>query len=121
MKALTIPKLELQASLLASSLWKDIESTLALRIDITFMWTDRTTAIRWLHSIKKQTVFIANRVAEILDLTTVDEWNYVQSCDNPSDAGTRGLPASALRDSPWLKGPAFLLNPELSIQPSKEL
>ena len=120
MKALTIPKLELQASLLASRLRKDIEKALTLRINQTFMWTDSTTVLQWIHSAEKQPVFIANRVAEILDLTTADEWNYVQSCDNPADAGTRGLPASALSDSPWLKGPALLFTRDFPFQPSKE-
>ena len=85
------------------------------------MWTGSTTVLQWLHSVEKQTVFSANRVAEILDLTTVDEWNYVQSCNNPADAGTRGLPASALQYSPWLKGQAFLLNPNFPFQRSNKL
>ena len=51
----------------------------------------------------------------------VDERNYVQSCKNPADSDTRGLPASALRDSPWLKGPAFLLNSDCPFQQSNEL
>ena len=34
-------------------------------------------------------VFIANRVAEILELTTVDEWNHVPTADDPADAGSR--------------------------------
>ena len=108
MKALTIPKLELQASLLAARLRKEIESALTVRVDNTFMWTDSTTVLQWLHSLEKQPVFVTNRVAEILELTTVDEWNYVKSSDNPADAGTREVSANSLRDSPWLKGPSFL-------------
>ena len=91
MKALTIPKLELQASLLAARLRKEIENALMVRIDNSFMWTDSTTVLQWLHSLEKEPVFVTNRVAEILELTIVDEWNYVKSCDNPADAGTRGL------------------------------
>ena len=72
------------------------------------MWTDSTTVLQWLHSLEKQPVFVTNRVAEILELTTADEWNSVKSIDNPADAGTRGLSANSLRDSPWLEGPSFL-------------
>ena len=57
---------------------------------------------------REQPVFVTNRVAEILELTTVDEWNYVKSSDNPADAGTPCLSANSLRDSPWHKGPSFL-------------
>ena len=76
MKALTIPKLELQASLLASRLRKEVQRALTMEIDKVFMWRDSTTVLQWIQSIEKQPVFVANRVAEILELTT-DEWNYV--------------------------------------------
>ena len=118
MKALTIPKLELQASLLAARLRKENENALTVRVDNIFMWTDSTTVLQWLHSLEKQPVFVTNRVAEILELTTADEWNYVKSSENPADAGTRGVSANSLRDSPWLKGPSFLRGP--SFQESSE-
>ena len=75
MKSLTIPKLEQQASLLAARLRKEVEKALSLVISKTFMWSDSTTVLQWIHSLDKQPVFVANRVAEILDLTTTDEWN----------------------------------------------
>ena len=121
MKALTIPKLELQASLFAARLRKEIENALTVRIDNTLMWTESTTVLQWLHSLEKQLVFVTNRVAEILELTTVDEWNYVKSCDNPADAGTRGLSANSLRESPWLKGPSFLRTHDRPFKPPKEV
>ena len=99
MKALTIPTLERQASLLASRLRKEVQRALTMRKDKVFMWTDSTTVLQWVHSIENQSVFVANRVAEILELTTTDEWNYVQSWDNPADAGSRGISATALPNS----------------------
>ena len=51
MKALTIPKLELKALLLAARLRKETENALSVRNDNTFMWTDSTTVIQWLHSL----------------------------------------------------------------------
>ena len=119
MKSLTIPKLELQASLLASRLRKEVQRALTMKIDKVFMWTDSTTVLQWIHSIEKQPDFVANRVAEILELTTTDEWNNVQSCDNPADAGTRGLSATALPNSIWLKGPDFLKTPDWPFRPSE--
>ena len=121
MKALTIPKLEFQASLLASRLRKEVQRALTMKIDKVFMWTDSTTVLQWIHSIEKQPVFVANRVAEILELTTTDEWNYVQSCDNPADAGTRGLSAAAKPNSIWLKGPDFLKTSDWPFRPSEHL
>ena len=112
MKPLSIPKLELQASLLAARLKDGILKALAITIDRIFLWTDSTTVIQWLHSTEKQPPFVANRVSEILDLTTVDQWNHVGTSDNPTDAGTRGLTAESLFDSCWLKGPLFLSTSE---------
>ena len=58
--------------------------------------------------LEKQPTFVANRVCEILDLTTVDEWHYVPTAHNPADAGTRGMSATDLLNSCWLTGPDFL-------------
>ena len=73
-----------------------------------FMWTDSNTVIQWLHSEAKQPGFIANRVSEILQLTTLDQWSHVGTTDNPADDVTRGLPIESLNDSAWVKGPEFL-------------
>ena len=59
-KAISIPKLELQASLLATRLKIDIMKALSIPINDVFMWNDSTTALQWLHSTAKQPVFIAN-------------------------------------------------------------
>ena len=107
MKALTIPELKIQAALLAARLKDEIQQALTVPVERTFMWTDSTTDLQWLHSIDKKPVFVAIRVAEIFELTTVDEWNHVTTADNPADAGTCGLSANALYDGPWLKGPMF--------------
>ena len=120
MKALTIPKLELQAALLAARLRNEVQRALTLQIDRTFKWTDSTTVLQWLHSLEKQPVFVANCVAEILELTTTDEWYHVQSADNPADAGTRGLSAKTLLQSSWLKGPEFLKTDQWPFQPSED-
>ena len=45
MKALTIPKLELQAALLATRLKDDILTALTVCINHVYMWTDRTTVL----------------------------------------------------------------------------
>ena len=57
METLTIPELELPAALLAASLRDEIHRALTLDIDRTFMWTDNTTVLQWLHSLEKQPAF----------------------------------------------------------------
>ena len=108
MKALSIPKLELQAALIATRLKDDILTALTLSINHVFMWTDSTTVLQWLNSTEKLPVFVANRVGEILESTTIDEWHHVLSGDNPADTGTRVISLEALKDSSWVIGPSIL-------------
>ena len=52
-------------------------------------------------------VFVANRVSEVLEYTTIDAWFHVSSGGNPADTGTCGITAEALKESGWVKGPFF--------------
>ena len=52
-------------------------------------------------------MFVAHRVGEILDQSTVDEWRHVKGKMNPADIGTRGVTVSQLLESEWLNGPAW--------------
>ena len=121
MKMLSIPKLELQAALLASRLKDDIEKALTLSISKVFMWTDSTTVLQWLNSTSKQPVFVANRVAEILESTSIDQWFYVLSGDNPADTGTRGITADSLKQSSWVNGPSFLKTSDWPFTSNREV
>ena len=65
--------------------------------------------LQWLHSAdKKQNVCVANRAAEILENSTIDEWKHVKGEMNPSDIDTRGIPIEKLTESDWLSGPLWL-------------
>ena len=108
MKTLTVPKLELQAAVLAARLSIDIRNALTIPIQHLFLWSDSTIVLQWLKSLDKQPIFIANRVSEILETTSADQWNHVATSDNPADAGTRGMSSEALACSNWLRGPDFL-------------
>ena len=119
MKAMTIPMLELQAALLAARLPRKILDALTIEVPQSFMWTDSTTVLQWLASVDRQPVFVANRVAEILESTTIDQWFHVPTADNPADVGTRGIAADALAESSWVKGPGFLRTSDWPFQPSK--
>ena len=116
-KALSISKLQLQALLLAARLRNEVQRALTLQSETTFMWTDSTKVLQWLHSLEKQLVFVANCVGEILEITTADEWYHIQTDDNPADVGTRGLAAKALLQSSWLKNPEFLKTDQWPFKP----
>ena len=105
---MTVPKLELQAVLLAARLKREICRALTVTVDEVFMWTDSTIVLQWINSTNKYPIFIANRVTEVLENTSIDQWNHVATCDNPADAGMRGLSAEVLQSSSCVRGPDFL-------------
>ena len=108
MKVMTVPKFELQAALLAARLKREITQALTVILNQVFMWTDSTTVLQWINSKENQPIFVANRVSETLEYSSVDQWNHVATKDNPADAGTRGMSAEILQLSSWVKGPHFL-------------
>ena len=121
MKVMTVPKLELQATLLAARLKRKICRALTVTVDKVFMWTDSTIVLQWVNSTNKHTFFIANRVSEILENTSVDQWNHVATCDNPADAGTRGMSAEILQLSSWVRGPDFLRTKQFPFVPNTDV
>ena len=108
MKALSIPKLELQGALLPTRLKDDILTALTVCINYVYIWTDSTTDLQWLNSTEKLPAFVANRVGEILESTTIDERHHALSDNNPADTATRGISSEALKDSSWVIGPSIL-------------
>ncbi|XP_075263346.1 uncharacterized protein LOC142354894, partial [Convolutriloba macropyga] len=110
----TIPKLELMTALTGNRLKDTIMKEHSIHFHKVFMSSDSTTVIQWIRSSnEKQPTFVANRVAEILDTSTVDEWHHVEGAKNPADLGTRGLSFDDIANSNWIKGPDWLLQPIL--------
>ena len=84
-----------------------------MKISSCSFWSNSTTVLQWIHSShRKQQVFVANRVAEILDTTDVSQWKHVSGINNPADIGTRAINIEELKGSEWLTGPAWLKRPE---------
>ena len=70
----TIPKLELMAAITGNRLKDSILKEHSIHFHKVYMWSDSTTVIQWIRSSnEKQPTFVANRVAEILDTSTVDK------------------------------------------------
>ena len=110
---LSIPRLELPAAVMAVSLKEQIAKEHEMKISSCSFWSDSTTVLHWIHSsYRKQQVFVANRVAEILDTTDVSQWKHVSGINNPADIGTRAINIEELKRSEWLTGPVWLKRPE---------
>ena len=106
---LSIPRLQLQAAVMAVRLKEQIVKEHETKIYNCNFWSDSTTDLQWIHSShRKQQVFVANRVAEILDTNNVSQWHHVSGINNPTDIGTRAINVDELKRSEWLTGPAWL-------------
>ena len=109
LKTLTLPRLELMAAVIGARLARHIQRS----IDVSeiYMWSDSMIVLCWLRSTKPLQQFVHNRVTEIRDLTSVRNWNYCPTQDNPADLLTRGITAARYRDNRlWLKGPEWLFD-----------
>ena len=105
----TIPKLKLLAAVTGNRLKDAIITEHSLHFHKTFMWSDFTTLIHWIRSSNvKQPTFVANRVAEILNTSGVDEWHYLAGVKNPADLRTRGISFDDVSRGNWIEGPKWL-------------
>ena len=106
-------KLELQAAVYGVRIRKQILNEHDVKIDKIFHWTDSSTVIQWLQAAhKKQQVFVANRAAEILENSSMDQWRHVKGVENPADIRTRGMSIEGLKEFVWLHGPPWLQSDE---------
>ncbi|XP_074654082.1 uncharacterized protein LOC141908101 [Tubulanus polymorphus] len=117
-KPITIPRLELLASLVTARLADHLMSSLKSRIPrlICVLWSDNQAVLTWImspHNMKLDR-FVSNRIAEIKRLTGNFQWRYCPSSDNPADIVSRGSNLRCLQDSKlWWHGPEWLPNEEL--------
>ena len=106
---MTIPKLEFQAAVYGVRLRNQILSEHNVTVDKIYHWTDSSTVLQWLQAAhKKQQAFVANRAAEILENSSMDQWRHVKVVDNPADIGNPGMSIAGLKESMRLNALAWL-------------
>ncbi|XP_057671219.1 uncharacterized protein LOC130902947 [Diorhabda carinulata] len=110
LKTVTLPRLELMAAVTLVRLSNEVKRSLRIKIDQCVYWSDSTVVLGWLkHPPNQLKPFVANRVAEIQDLSAADSWRHVPTKSNPADLVSRGVkPRNLLNNSLWWEGPPFL-------------
>ena len=112
LKELTIPRLELQAAVLASRLGKSIQEESRLQFEKIVYFIDSRIVLAWICSqARGYKPFVSARVAEIQNNSDPSNWKHVVGEQNVADSVSRGIPVSELNDQ-WKNGPAFLQSPE---------
>nr|XP_043069244.1 uncharacterized protein LOC122322057 [Drosophila bipectinata] len=106
----SIPRLELMGAVLGARLAQTLELSLGAKLSTRTFWTDSRTVLSWLRSDqRKYKQFVAFRVIEILDGTSVKDWRWVPSSENVADDATKWNKGPDFnRESRWLNGPRFL-------------
>ena len=112
LKALTIPRLELMATLVGARLTKFVLQAIPSCDPSVFIWSDSQIVVHWVGNDKPLPTFVNRRVAEMKSLLPNVTWRYCPTADNPADLLSRGTTAEALMSSPlWNHGPKWLPDP----------
>ena len=111
-KKVTLPRLELLAAVLGCRILRFTLRALELPSNTRYAcYSDSQIALAWIKSdTHKLKTFVANRVQEIQEKASPNNWHYCPGHENPADLLTRGIPAKTLYSSKqWLEGPVWLL------------
>ncbi|KAL1258159.1 hypothetical protein QQF64_011403 [Cirrhinus molitorella] len=123
-KITSIPRLELSAAVTAARMSVMLRAELEMKIEQEFFWTDSQVVLAYINNeARRFHVFVANRVQLIREITDPNQWNYVDTAQNPADHASRGLHATDISSASWLSGPKFLWEQEVlpMPRPSTEL
>ncbi|XP_062541974.1 uncharacterized protein LOC134209973 [Armigeres subalbatus] len=117
LKSLTVPRLELCGAKLLAELTDKVLSAMGVQFDVVKYWCDSQIVLCWLKKPPTTlNVFVANRVASILETTKINQWHYVPSEYNPADIISRGeYPANLLRNDLWWNGSPLLWQADVSM------
>ena len=108
-KPITIPRLELQAAVLATKVDALLRRELNLQLNRSTFWVDSEIVLSYIqNSAKRFQVFVANRLSMIRRSTEIGQWRHIAGYDNPADIVSRGnIPDRMVMES-WMRGPSFL-------------
>lgn len=109
-KTQTLPRLELASAVLSARLRNTIVKESSIEFDTVYHLTDSEIV---LGQILKDTLhigtYVANRISEIRETTSKEEWHWIPTSVNIADLTTRPDPYVNINpESNWQKGPDFL-------------
>ncbi|XP_050066237.1 uncharacterized protein LOC126555351 [Aphis gossypii] len=121
-KTLTVPRLELSATVLLARWLGRLRHILAPQLNIieTHAWSDSTIALSWLtvpHDSFK--TYVSNRVYQVHNILPKCQWHYIESSNNPADCASRGvMPSELAHFSLYWQGPPVIYSDTSLWEPS---
>lgn len=111
-KPTSVPRMELQAAVLAARLSETIIKEHRIKPNSRIFWSDSTTVLHWIkNDSRNYKTYVANRLGEIDELTQITDWRYIPTHLNVADIATREAYTLTLPNE-WIYGPSFLRNDE---------
>ncbi len=114
-KQTSIPRLELCGAIVSCRLYATlIEEQLDVKIDRIVFWTDSMILLGYINNTARRfKTFVGNRLSLIHEMTSPEQWRYVDSASNPADLASRGIdPRDETSIKTWLIGPQYLIQDE---------
>ena len=114
-KSISLPRLELQAAVLAVRLANTVQEEIDLKFESVQFWSDSNIVLQYIGNDKRRfKTFVGNHIAEIRATTEPDQWHHCPGTLNPSDLATRGTLVKEITHpkSVWLRLPSFLGQPQ---------
>lgn len=113
-KPISIPRLELQAAVLASRFAKYVQDSHTYTNFRRYLWSDSSNVLSWIRSDARQyKQFVAVRIGEIMESTNMSEWYWVPSKQNVADDATKWQSIPSVNSQHrWFTGPSFLSESE---------
>lgn len=111
LKPITVPRLELSAANTSTKVATQLKRELNINLSSEVFWTDSKVVLGYItNQSRKFHLFVANRVQAIHEASSVEQWRYVPSSQNPADDASRGQTVfNFIKNDRWLSGPKFLL------------
>ena len=91
-KIITIPKLELQAAVIASRMKCKIVDESQITVNDIYFWSDSQTVLKYIKNENQRfSAYIMHRVNKIKSNSNIADWYYVPGKMNIADQCTRPL------------------------------
>ena len=93
----------------------NIQLPLPFRLDKTYYYSDSMVVLGYLaNNDRRYTLYVARRVQMTLIHTSISDWSYESTLENPANFSSRPTLPEALINSFWYSGPSFLQNSDFS-------